>query len=590
MEMEATVRTRITEGTCKLRRLFFADFMKCQPLNFKGTEGVVGLTRWIEKMESVFNISGCAIENQVKFATCTLLGAALTWWNGQIRTLGPEAYAMTWESPTRKKMNDKNSAPTQKGSLTTKGRLMIHPETTMVTSNNPSRGRMSPRSTIIEDRQRKPYGGSYAQMQPSATTPQMARAPRNANKCNKKGHSLHAIAGVIGKISATNSEGQWAAPKGNGCFECGAPGHFKRDCPKLKNKDGGNRNAQGLFMQLGNAKRGEIVPVKNPDAMSSRVKKYVTGRDRVHEKLVQVPMGMITLTFDGNESLPPARPVEFQIDLILGAAPIARAPYRLAPSEMKELSEQLQELFDKGFIRPSSSPKINKTLLVTIEGHRRNFRYCKSMTKLTQKGIKSWGENEQKRCSVNKAESCAEAKKNYFLAFTRRSEDFVVYCDASHKGLGVVLMQREKVIAYASRQLKVHKKNYTTHDLELGSVKALGTDISMSNAYHPETDSQSERTIQTLEDMLRLRLGKGTYGFVSGQKAESELDGPFQGDSKSWEGCLQAGTSSKFEQVSLYFPCVKSEEIVYADEPLVMPLKGIHVDKNSSLWKSPLKL
>nr|GFD31141.1 putative reverse transcriptase domain-containing protein [Tanacetum cinerariifolium] len=54
--------------------------------------------------------------------------------------------------------------------------------------------------------------------------------------------------------------------------------------------------------------------------------------------------------------LPPARQVEFQIDLIPGAAPVARAPYRLAPSEMKELSEQLQELFDKGFIRPSSSP------------------------------------------------------------------------------------------------------------------------------------------------------------------------------------------------------------------------------------------
>ncbi|GJV23840.1 hypothetical protein Tco_1376535 [Tanacetum coccineum] len=63
------------------RPCFYADFMKCQPLNFKGAEGVVGLTRWIEKMESVFNISGCAIENQVKFATCTLLGAALTWWN-----------------------------------------------------------------------------------------------------------------------------------------------------------------------------------------------------------------------------------------------------------------------------------------------------------------------------------------------------------------------------------------------------------------------------------------------------------------------------------------------------------------------------
>ncbi|GKE75670.1 putative reverse transcriptase domain-containing protein, partial [Tanacetum coccineum] len=67
---------------------------------------VVGLTQWIEKMESVFNISGCAIKNQVKFATCTLLGATLTWWNGQIRTLGLKAYAMTWEG-LKKKITDK---------------------------------------------------------------------------------------------------------------------------------------------------------------------------------------------------------------------------------------------------------------------------------------------------------------------------------------------------------------------------------------------------------------------------------------------------------------------------------------------------
>ncbi|GKF08283.1 putative reverse transcriptase domain-containing protein, partial [Tanacetum coccineum] len=87
METEAIVHTRIRRNVQTARPCFYADFMTCQPLNFKGTEGVVGLTWWIEKMESVFNISGCAIENQVKFATCTLLGAALTWWNGQIRTL-----------------------------------------------------------------------------------------------------------------------------------------------------------------------------------------------------------------------------------------------------------------------------------------------------------------------------------------------------------------------------------------------------------------------------------------------------------------------------------------------------------------------
>ncbi|GJU95810.1 retrotransposon protein, putative, ty3-gypsy subclass [Tanacetum coccineum] len=56
------------------------------------------------------------------------------------------------------------------------------------------------------------------------------------------------------------------------------------------------------------------------------------------------------------------------------------------------------------------------------------------------------------------------------LALPEGSENFVVYCDASHKGLGAVLMQKEKVISYASRQLMVHEKNYTTHDLELGAV------------------------------------------------------------------------------------------------------------------------
>ncbi|GKF71790.1 putative reverse transcriptase domain-containing protein, partial [Tanacetum coccineum] len=56
------------------------------------------------------------------------------------------------------------------------------------------------------------------------------------------------------------------------------------------------------------------------------------------------------------------------------------------------------------------------------------------------------------------------------LALPEQSENFVVYCNASHKGLGAVLMQKEKVIAYASRQLKIHEKNYTTHDLELGAV------------------------------------------------------------------------------------------------------------------------
>ncbi|GKC18166.1 reverse transcriptase domain-containing protein [Tanacetum coccineum] len=79
------------------RECTYQDFMKCQPLNFKGTEGVVELIRWFEKMETVFHISNCPEKYQVKYATCTLLNSALTWWNSYKRTIGTEAaFAMLW--------------------------------------------------------------------------------------------------------------------------------------------------------------------------------------------------------------------------------------------------------------------------------------------------------------------------------------------------------------------------------------------------------------------------------------------------------------------------------------------------------------
>ncbi|GJY29109.1 hypothetical protein Tco_0404876 [Tanacetum coccineum] len=71
------------------RECSYSEFLKCKPLDFKGTEGVVGLTRWFEKMESVFSISNCTAASQVKFATCTLHDA-LTWWNSHVKTTTPE--------------------------------------------------------------------------------------------------------------------------------------------------------------------------------------------------------------------------------------------------------------------------------------------------------------------------------------------------------------------------------------------------------------------------------------------------------------------------------------------------------------------
>ncbi|GJT82293.1 putative reverse transcriptase domain-containing protein [Tanacetum coccineum] len=89
------------------------------------------------------------------------------------------------------------------------------------------------------------------------------------------------------------------------------------------------------------------------------------------------------------------------------------------------------------------------------------------MTKLTQKKVKFiWGDKQEAAFQLLKQKLCSAP----ILALPEGSEDFIAYCDASIKGLGAVLMQREKVIAYASRQLKIHEKNYTTHDLELGAV------------------------------------------------------------------------------------------------------------------------
>ncbi|GJZ93362.1 putative reverse transcriptase domain-containing protein [Tanacetum coccineum] len=179
--------------------------------------------------------------------------------------------------------------------------------------------------------------------------------------------------------------------------------------------------------------------------------------------------------------LPPVRQEEFQIDLIPGAVPVARAPYRLAPSEMQELSNQLQELADRGFIRPSTSPWGAPVLFVKKKDG--SFRMCssvyskidlrsgyhqlrvrdedipktafrtrfikdfsksaKSLTELTQKNKKYiWGEDQESAFQLLKQKLC----EALILALPEGNDDFVIYCDASHqdhKSLQHILHQKE---------------------------------------------------------------------------------------------------------------------------------------------------
>ncbi|GJZ65834.1 putative reverse transcriptase domain-containing protein [Tanacetum coccineum] len=211
---------------------------------------------------------------------------------------------------------------------------------------------------------------------------------------------------------------------------------------------------------------------------------YITKKEPTGKRLKDVPMirDFPKVFPDDLLGLPPPRQVEFKIELVPGAAPVACAPYRLAPSEMKELADQLQELLEKGFICPSSSPwgalgssvyskidlrmgyhqlrireeDIPITAFRTRYGH---YEFQVMSFGLTNapavkgvhvdpakiKAIKNWATP-----TTPTEERQFLGLAGYYRRFIEGSEDFVVYCDASLKGFGAVLMQREKVIVYAS--------------------------------------------------------------------------------------------------------------------------------------------
>nr|GEU93850.1 hypothetical protein [Tanacetum cinerariifolium] len=490
----------------------YTDFMKCQPLNFKGTEGVVGLSQWLEKMESVFHISGYAIDNQVKFATCTRLGVALTWWNGHVRTLGHDAaYAMTWGT-LKKKLMDKYY-PKELALMCTK---FIN-ETKKVDkyiSGLPDKiygNVMSARPKTLDetielandlmDQKLRTYAERHNESKRKAND-----SPRNNQQ---QPHKKQNVAQAYTNGPGEKMDLYWGPTS---VHQVQLPPHWamctqmckmQENCPKLKNRRNGSGNgiAQGRVYALGGrdaspdsnvimgmfllnnryakilfdtgANRsfvstnfsaliditpttlenhydvevadGKIIRVNtiirgftfnfmnhpfNIDMMLIPLGSFdvIIGMDWLttyhgviicDEKIVRVPFRRKMLIFQGNgdnqreesrlniisctkaqeylskgcdvflanvttkeaedklegrledvpivknfpevfpeylSGIPPARPVEFQINLVPGAVPVTWAPYRLAPSEMKELAEQLQKLSDKGFIRPSSSP------------------------------------------------------------------------------------------------------------------------------------------------------------------------------------------------------------------------------------------
>nr|GEU41249.1 putative reverse transcriptase domain-containing protein [Tanacetum cinerariifolium] len=593
----------------------YTDFMKCQPLNFKRIEGFVGLSQWLEKMESVFHISGCAIDNQVKFATCTLLGAALTWWNDHVRTLGEIKKLKIELWNLRVKRNDVAAYTQCFQELALMCTKFLVDETEKV-------DRVQSMGTCFECGESGHFKKNCPTFKNNGNANGNGRARGKAYVLGEGDSNLetNTVTGTFllnnryaSILFDTNADRSFVSTAFSALLNI-APialdNHYD-----VKLADG---KIIGVNIILIGCTLDFLNHPFNIDLMPVPLGSFdvIIGMDWLREyhaviicdkNIVRVPFGNKTLIFQGKRN----DQVEFQIDLVPGVVPVARAPYRLAPAEMKELADKLQELSNKGFIRPISSPwgapvlfikkkdglfcmcidyrKLNKltvknryhqlrvreedipkTAFRTRYGHYEfqvmpfgltnapavfmdlmnrvckpyldkfvivfiddiiiysknkeeheehlklilellkkeelyvKFSKCefwipkvqflrhvidrkgihmdpakigsikdwaspktltkirqflrlagyyhrfiegfskiaKSMTKLTQKNVKfDWGEKEEAIFQLIKQKLCA------------------------------VLMQNEKVIAYASRKLKIHEKNYTTHDLELGAVE-----------------------------------------------------------------------------------------------------------------------
>ncbi|GJU62162.1 ribonuclease H-like domain-containing protein [Tanacetum coccineum] len=239
------------------------------------------------------------------------------------------------------------------------------------------------------------------------------------------------------------------------------------------------------------------------------------------------------------------------------------------------------------------------------------------MTKLTQKGVKfDWGEKEENAFQLIKQKLCSAP----ILDLAKGSEDFVVYCDASHKGLGAVLMQRDKVIAYASRQLKIHEKNYTTHDLELGSV-VFALKIWRHHLYGTKcTVFTGHKSLQHILDQKELNMRQRRWlEFLS----DYDCDIHYHSNSTSSVKCDRQKSYADLKRKPMEFKVgdrvmlkvlakvgkvafrlelpqelsrvhhtfhVSILKKCYVDEPLVMALEGIHVDDKLQFMEEPVKI
>nr|GEW50737.1 putative reverse transcriptase domain-containing protein [Tanacetum cinerariifolium] len=359
---DAQLKALIDQGVANA--LVARDANRSQNGNDNHDSGI-GVRRQAPLAQTVFCISNYTVENLIKFATCTLLGSALTWWNSHVKTVGHDvAYAMTWTN-LKKKMTDK----------------------------------YFPRGEIKK---------------------------MEVEMWNLKVKELDKIERYVGGLPGMIHRSVMASkPKTmQDAVEFATELKDKKIRTFAERQTENKRNFKDTLKNNQNQQQNKRQNTSRAYTIRSSEKKPYRGAPRQVKKLLALSVEPRDISRGSVQNLRITTEATQlgMIDLIPGAAPVARAPYRLAPFEMKELNKKEHE------------ERLKKILEL-----------------------------------IKKEELYDKLSKCEFWI---------------PKGLGVVLMQREKVIAYASRQLKIHEKNYTTHDLELGSVELL-SDYDCEIRYHP---------------------------------------------------------------------------------------------------------
>ncbi|GJU43966.1 putative reverse transcriptase domain-containing protein [Tanacetum coccineum] len=477
-------------GNMECAMLLAQVFMNGKPHTFNGMKGVIGLRRWIEKVEQVFETCKCAEEDKVMFAASTFEGHTLTWWNGNVHTLGlVNANHIPWTE--FKTMMTTEYCPATKiqrmeqelWTLTLKG-----DDIEAYNNHFHELALMCPELVPTEKKKIERYTRGFPErIKGNITSSKPAKLCIDASTWPVNWFEHQQFRVGLPDIGAGNWPMPMLQPHGKnrgfmlGIYQSATVATFTIVGDAFQSV----RSAKELviwrridpakiiygssllraYVVVENPQQnpnvvtdGKVIVMKKFSLFSSEMGKFlevhaIRGRKKIPGSLacinadekklddIRVVRDFPKVFLDDLSGLPPVREIEFRIDLILGASPVVKSPYRLTPSGM-----ELDQVWTIKNRLPL--PRIDDCLSIT------RIRLCVGILEQDE----AFRILKEKLCNAP------------VLTLPDGPADFVVYCDASKQGFGCVLMQRGKVIAYASRQLKKHEKSYATHDLELGAV------------------------------------------------------------------------------------------------------------------------